>query len=90
MKMKTYKSKKVVKAKPATSSFWKSWRSGLDKSKAAGYSDATVDDGIDGYIVCYDHGTDKEYWSFSPKDAFESGYDEISGSNLTCKAESER
>ena len=47
------------------------------------YNDYNIDGYIDGgYIVCYNHGTDKEYWSFSPKDVFESGYDEIGNADL--------
>ncbi len=70
--MKPYKSKKTVNAAPSTSTQWKEYR-----QKLKNYSNADIEDGIDGYIVVYNKCTEKEYWSWSPKEEFESGYDEI-------------
>lgn len=67
--MKEYQSKKTVHAKPMTSTEWKAYRTGLLK-----YSDATIDDDLDGYVVVYNQDKENEYWSWSPKAEFESGY----------------
>lgn len=70
--MKVYQSNKVVHAKPMTSTRWKEFR-----KKLTNYSDASVNDDLEGYVVVYNPMTEKEYWSWSPKDEFESGYLEV-------------
>lgn len=72
--MKQYQSKKKVDAEPMTSTEWMEFR---NKLKDGGFSDATLEADLAGYAVVYNPCTDKEYWSWSPKDVFEDGYDEI-------------
>lgn len=69
MSLKAYQSKKQVHAEPMTSTEWMRTR-----AQYTNYSDATLEQGLAGYCVCYNKGTDKEYWSWSPKDVFEEGY----------------
>lgn len=69
--MKEYLSRKVVNAGPMGSTAWKQYRT---KLRSGAYSDASLEDGLEGYVVVYERGTDKEYWSWSPKEQFESGY----------------
>lgn len=69
--MQAYQSKKIVHAEPMTSTQWIQTR---EQHKGVGYSDATLEEGLAGYTVCYNKGTDKEYWSWSPKDVFEKDY----------------
>jgi len=70
--MDTYTSKKKVDAEKMTSTQWKEYRKGLTN-----YSDATLEDGLDGYVVVYNSCKEGEYWSWSPKDVFEAGYNEV-------------
>lgn len=70
--MKAYQSNKVVHAKPMTSTRWKEFRKKLTR-----YSDASLDDNLDGYVVVYNPMAPNEYWSWSPKEEFEEGYSEI-------------
>lgn len=73
--MQEYQSIKKVHATAATSTHWMSWR---QKLKAGTYNTTDLDGNLAGYIVCYNRqDTEKEYWSWSPKDVFESGYDSI-------------
>lgn len=69
--MKEYLSRKVVNALPMGSTAWKQHRARL---RSGTYSDASLEDGLEGYMVVYARDTDKEYWSWSPKEQFESGY----------------
>ena len=70
--MKHYQSIKIVHAEPMTSTQWKTFR-----EKLTNYSDATLKDGLEGYVVVYNPMTSAEYWSWSPKDTFEAGNKEI-------------
>lgn len=67
--MKKYKSHKEVHATPMARGAYNEYR---------GWSNPlgeNPDD--DGYLVVYDKGTDDHYESWSPKDKFDSGYNEI-------------
>ena len=75
--MKKYKSIKVVSASQSTSTQWMKYRERLNKDIGKGYSDATLEPDLPGYMVCYNNGTENEYWSWSPKDVFEEGYEII-------------
>ena len=66
--MERYISNKVVHAKEMSSDDWVVFREGLSN-----YSNATVGESLEGYLVCYGSGTSSEYFSWSPKEQFESG-----------------
>ena len=73
--MKSYISKKHVKAESCTSDAWMCFRKTLATDTGAGYSDASLEGGLQGYMVVYNIGeVGAEYWSWSPKEAFEDGY----------------
>ena len=67
-----YKSKKKVLAAPMNSDEWVRIRGHFKN-----HSNASVQQNIDGYIVCYQPDTPEAYYSWSPKSAFEKGYDLI-------------
>jgi hypothetical protein len=72
MNMKSYKSKKIVHAKRMNSTVWLEYR-----KEKTNYSDASINENLEGYVVVYNPCTTKEYWSWSPKEEFENGYDDI-------------
>ena len=76
--MQLYKSNKEVSATPMKSQDWVSYRKDLPVDT---YSDATLPDGLEGYLVVYSRNTNEEYWSWSPKAVFEEGYDEVNPLN---------
>lgn len=69
--MITYISKKIVHAEPATSDEWLIERELLRDTT---FSNATIEPGLDGYMVVYNSHKPNEYWSWTPKEAFEKGY----------------
>lgn len=76
--LKAYQSKKVVLAEPMTSTKWLAIR-----GQYPNYSDASLEDGLEGYHVVYNAITDKEYHSWSPKVSFEEGHSDLSLLDLT-------
>jgi len=70
--MTLYRSTKEVYGYEMNSTQWMEFRKNLQN-----YSDANIDEGLEGYVVRYNAETDNEYWSWSPKDVFESGHYEL-------------
>lgn len=75
--LKAYQSKKLVLAEPMTSTKWLEIR-----GQYPNYSDASLEDGLEGYHVVYSAMTTKEYHSWSPKALFEEGYDDLTALRL--------
>ena len=73
--LKAYKCHKVVHAEPMTLGEWRLYRYGEGNTAFTEIDNSDEE----GYHVVYSKGTAREHESWSPKDVFDEGYDDIDG-----------